>query len=54
VLSAHTLLIAAIFVPYMGAMAGLILYACWLGEPRSDDRDGEPPEQVPGDLPAAA
>lgn len=46
VLSAHNLLIAAIFTTYMGAMAGLIAYACATGqEPPGTDQDEPEPDR---------
>ena len=44
VLSAHTLVIAAIFIPYVVMMGGLFAYIIHTGreKPRSDDDDPEP------------
>ena len=44
-LSPHTVVIAAIFVPYMGLMTGLGVYIWRTGQPRGqeyDDGAGEP------------
>jgi hypothetical protein len=57
VLSAHNILIAAIFVTYMGGMAGLIAYACRTGchRDREDGQDdGGDLDAGLGDLPLAA
>ena len=54
-LSAHALLIAAVFIPYVLLMVGLGTYIYRSGQPRGADRDqddGEPPGPVT--LPAAA
>lgn len=47
VLPVHALVIAAIFVPYMGSMGGLIAYACWTGRERRPE-EPEHREDDPG------
>ena len=52
-LSFHVLVIAAIFVPYLALMTGLIAYACWTGrDPRDDPPDAG--EDGSGPVPAVA
>jgi hypothetical protein len=54
VLSAHNILIAAIFTTYMGGMAGLLGYVCWTGrERRIRDPERSEDDAGPGVLLAA-
>lgn len=56
VLSRHTLLVAAIFIPYMLLMAGLFAYICWPLVKRDRERDDqdEAREGDPGEMRLAA
>ncbi len=58
VLRPHALLIAAIFVPYMGLMLTLAVYIYRTGQPRSTVREDKPPDsdddESDRDLPLAA
>lgn len=55
-LSRHTLLVAAIFIPYMLLMAGLFAYICWPLVKRDRERDDqdEAREGDPGEMRLAA
>lgn len=55
--SAHALVIAAIFIPYVGLMAGLGAYIWSTGQPRDpgiEEGDGGGDEREPDGLLAAA
>ena len=53
-LSAHALLIAAIFVPYFVLMIGLGAYIARTGRPRTDDPPDTAGDPGPAVLPVAA
>jgi hypothetical protein len=53
VLSFHTVLIAAVLVPYVALMGILGFYIYWTGRPPRQEDDGEQDDSL-GDLPLAA